>query len=123
MAGVIAATIATTLLICDIVEPYVVFRHVFGKFPGSFYVRSYAYTGVFTAALLVMSRIMTGLQDQWTGIPGILVCGSLSILLALTVLGLLALIDRGFRRESKALAGAGIVLIVQKSNRTTDAMS
>ena len=48
---------------------------------------------------------------------------TLSILLALTVLGLLALVDRGFRREVKALAGAGIVLIVQKSNRTTDAMS
>ena len=134
VAGVITATIVTTLLICDIVEPYVVFRHVFGKFPGLFYVRSYAYTGIFTAALLVMTGIMSFLRTGslfpvtggrgggdgilqtgagaglTSGIPGILVGGCLSVLMSLIALGLLALVDRGFRREVKALAVAGIAL-------------
>ena len=58
VAGVIAATIATTLLICDIVEPYVVFRHVFNASPLKFCIKNYICISVFVFSLLTVTWLL-----------------------------------------------------------------
>lgn len=59
VVGVIVATIITNLLICDTVEPFVVFKHVFGQKPGKFYVKNYTYIGLFIVALIGMTFLTT----------------------------------------------------------------
>ena len=54
----------------------------------------------------VLSRVIYGSRiSLLVGIVGVSIAGVIGI-----ALGLLALVDRGFRREVKALAGAGIAL-------------
>ena len=103
VAGVVAATIVTTLTICDIVEPYVVFHHVFDKGPGSFYLKSYAYVALFVAALLVVDSLSMPCRDDVTGR---IMNGGVSLAVSAATLGLLALVDRAFRDEVAALAHA-----------------
>lgn len=103
VAGVVAATIVTTLTICDIVEPYVVFHHVFDKGPGSFYLKSYAYVALFVAALLVVDSLSMPCRDDVTGL---IMNGGVSLAVSAATLGLLALVDRAFRDEVAALAHA-----------------
>ncbi len=96
VVGVIAATIITTLLINFTVEPYVVFRHVFGKHPGIFYFRNYAYSGLFTFCLFLLSKFLTT--------ESIVRDGMISIGVSAAALGFLALLDRKFRSELQILA-------------------
>lgn len=55
--GVIIATIVTNLLINDIVEPYVVFKHALQRKPTQYYVMNYSYIILFAVCLLVIQRI------------------------------------------------------------------
>ena len=52
VVGVIAATIITNLLICHIVEPYVLFKHVLKESCWGFYVKNYALIALFVSVLL-----------------------------------------------------------------------
>ena len=52
VVGVIVATIITNLLICHIVEPYVVFRHVLYKTPWGFYIKNFFFIALFASLLL-----------------------------------------------------------------------
>ena len=90
VVGVIVATIITTLLICDTVEPYVVFHHVFKKSPRRFYLRHYSYIGIFTACLVLLSRI----RQPGTGIW---INGMISVAVSAVAIGILMLVDREFR--------------------------
>lgn len=100
IVGVIAATIITTLLICHTVEPHIVFRHVFHRAPWRFYLRNYGYIALFTACLLTMTRLV---KPYGSAMATIIVNGSLSVLVSVAVLALLSAVDRGFRREVRAL--------------------
>ena len=96
IVGVIVATIITTLAICDIVDPYVVFKHVFQKTPWKFCFKNYCYIGVFTISLFVMSYLMIPSENN---VYGILVNGSISISVSIFILGLIAITDKHFRIE------------------------
>ncbi len=100
VVGVIVATILTTLLICDTVEPYVVFRHVFGESPRKFCLRNYSYIALFTACLALLSRITQPSADV---VSGFLVNGLISVGVSAAALGLLMLFDRRFRAELRTL--------------------
>ncbi len=60
VAGVIAATIITNLLICHAVEPFILYRHVFGQSPKGYYLRNYACMGLFAIALAALTHLETG---------------------------------------------------------------
>ena len=96
VVGVIVATIITTLTICNTVEPNVVFHHVFGKSPKEFYIRNYAYTGIFVGCLFIMNALMQSYDKQ---IKGLLVNGLISTGLSIGVLGMLSFVDKKFRAE------------------------
>ena len=102
-AGVIAATIITTLLICHFVEPYVVFRHVLKQQPARYCLKNYTYIACFILSELILSRLLRPLGNP---VSGILVNGALSLAVSAGTLGLIAAADRSFRREVCALAAA-----------------
>lgn len=108
VVGVIVATIITTLLICNTVEPYVVFKHVFRVSPKKFYIRNYAYTAVFVASLFLMNVLMRPYDNQ---IKGLLVNGFMSIGVSMVVLSLVAVFDWSFRYEVRLIGSKGVGVI------------
>lgn len=65
VTGVIAATILTNLLICHIVEPYVIYKHAFGAPVKTYYLHNYAMILVFFTALLALDAAMGSYGNQW----------------------------------------------------------
>lgn len=65
VTGVIAATILTNLLICHVVEPYVLYRHGFSASPKSYYVRNYGMILLFTVALLLLNGLLRQADSRW----------------------------------------------------------
>ena len=102
IVGVIVATIITTLLICDTVEPYVVFKYVFSESPKKFYLRNYVYTGIFILCLLLMNQLVRTYDSALTGF---VVNGGISLGLTAIVVILLAVADKKFRDETRYLIG------------------
>lgn len=113
IVGVVVATIITTLLICDIVDPYVVFKHVFGKSPKKYYFKNYGYIGVFIITLMIMSFLI---RDNYGPVKGLLVNGIISVGLSLTTLVLVASIDKSFRFEIQTM-GCKIISWANNWNR------
>ena len=96
VVGVIVATIITNLLICDAVEPFVVFKYVFGQKPGKFYIKNYSYIALFTLALILMTYLIRPVSSP---ITGIILNGFISISVSLITLGIVAIVDKAFRAE------------------------
>ena len=103
IVGVIVATIITTLLICHIVEPYVVFRHVFLQSPWFFCIKNYGYIVLFILCQLAMTWIRKPFESN---IVAILMNGLLSVVISTAALGLLTAVDKGFRTEVRAFLRA-----------------
>lgn len=99
-AGVITATVLTTLLICDIVDPYVLFTHVFNKKPWKFYIRNYAYIAVFTVSLLLMTWLS---QTRDDGLSVLLTNCLLSFGVSLAALCLVFMFDGTFRKNVRIM--------------------
>ena len=96
IVGVIVATIITNLFVCDIVEPYVVFKYVFGDSPNSFYIKNYGYISLFAFSLIVMSWFV---KKRAIGVVGFFLNGLLSICFSFVIIGLLIVLDKSFRNE------------------------
>lgn len=82
VVGVILATIGTSLLICHIVEPYVIYKFAFMESPKRFYVKNYLCIIVFALALCLTDRCMVDLENLWIEL---LTNGTLSVLISLAV--------------------------------------
>ena len=70
VVGVIVATIGTNLLICHIVEPYVLYKFAFMESPKRYYVRNYLCMLIFAVALYLVDRCMLNLENQWMDLLG-----------------------------------------------------
>ena len=100
VTGVIISTIITNLLICHIVEPYVLFRHFFDESPQQYYLRNYAYIALFTLCLIFMNRLIRPCKSD---IAGFFINGFISVGLSLAALVFVFAIDKEFRREVKTI--------------------
>ena len=105
VVGVIVATIITNLLICDTVEPFVVFHHVFGRSPKQFYFKNYSYIALFTVALLYLTYLTKATNSP---ITGILINGFISLGVSFLVLAFVALVDKSFRNSVKTICRASV---------------
>jgi len=54
VTGVIVATIITNLLICHIIEPYVLYKNAFAVSPKKYYLKNYARIFLFSVALVIL---------------------------------------------------------------------
>lgn len=80
VVGVIIATIITNLIICDIVEPYVLYKNAFNTLPRRFYLMNYAMIAIFTAGLFVMNHFMQTFENNWIEL---FVNGCISVVISL----------------------------------------
>ena len=100
VAGVIAATIVTSLLICHIVDPYVVYKYVFGESVKEYWLRNYAYIGLFMIALFLLTYLETG---------RLLANGMIAIGISSVVLGMVTVVDRNYVRRQLARSNSEAV--------------
>lgn len=87
VVGVIVATIIIILLISDVIEPYVLCRHVFGASVKGFWIKNYLNIALFVAGLTALTFVMK--EDA-----GLILNGLISIGVSLAVLGLAFTFDR-----------------------------
>jgi len=80
VTGVIVATIFTNLLICHIVEPYVLYKNAFEMSPKGYFIRNYTMIAVFVAALFAMDYVKITMDNIWTNM---LINGSISLICSL----------------------------------------
>jgi len=76
IVGVIVATIITNLLICHIVEPYVLYKYEFKRPVKSYLIRNYGYMAVFCVLLVLLDRVMRSYENEWVEL---LVNGAISV--------------------------------------------
>ena len=81
-AGVVVATIATNLLLCHIVEPYVLYKHAFGMSPMPYYRKNYFWILLFTGAMFALNGLMVSVENHWLQL---LANGFISVGVALVV--------------------------------------
>lgn len=100
VAGVIIATIITCLLICDIVEPHILYKYVFKKPAGKFYKKNYSYIALFSFSLLIIGKIHVIAVSE---IIELILNGTISVLFSGLVLFLVSQIDPGFKNSCKTM--------------------
>ena len=98
--GVIAATVITSLLICDTVEPHIVFKYVFKESAKLFYIRNYCGIALFAFCMIIMEKLYVSTAGN---LAGVLANGAISLGISAATLLLLALIDKRFRMECRVL--------------------
>lgn len=79
VVGVLVATILTNLLICHVVEPYVLYKYAFHVSPKTYYIKNYGRIALFFGAMLLMSYLQWHGGNQWTEF---VVNGCLSVLIS-----------------------------------------
>ncbi len=65
VVGVIVATIITNILICHVVEPYVLYKHAFHASPKRYYIRNYICIAAFAAVLFATHFCMVDIDSKW----------------------------------------------------------
>lgn len=66
VTGVIVATIITNLLICHIIEPYVLYKNAFSTSPKIYFFKNYSMIALFTISLIVLNFCMQDFCGDWT---------------------------------------------------------
>jgi len=65
VVGVIVATIITNLVICHVVEPYVLYKHIFLASPQKHYLRNYGMIALFALTVFMQNLCTQHLGNQW----------------------------------------------------------
>lgn len=92
--GVIIATIATNLLICHVVEPYVLYKNAFQESPGRYYLRNYGMILIFWCALRLFQVIEVSDYGHWCDF---LINGTVSVVISVVVCSVTLLLNRDVR--------------------------
>lgn len=101
VTGVIAATVLTTLLICDIVEPHILFKYVFKQSAKAFYIKNYSYILIFTAALFAVGKLRLSLGNN---IADFFANGCISVAVTAVTLLMTGMIDKKCAAECRIIA-------------------
>lgn len=96
MAGVIAATIATNLCICHVVEPYVLFKKAFDQSPKQYYLKNYFRICLFAILMCFMDQFMIASDSH---LMKVFVNGSISIVLSGVISIAVMMLNGGVRKN------------------------
>lgn len=91
VVGVIVATILTNLLICHIIEPYVLYRNAFFASPKEYYFQNYGMILVFLGALGVLDKCT---RDCHSELAELLINGGISVGISAVVCITVALVGK-----------------------------
>lgn len=100
VTGVIAATIITNLVICDIVEPHILFKYVFKQPAKAFYIKNYSYILIFAAALYATGKLRLSLGSN---VADFFANGFISLVVTAAALLITGIIDRRFAGECRII--------------------
>ena len=95
VVGVIAATVVTSLVICHVVEPYVLYKHAFQLSPKKYYVKNYGLMVLFGGELWLMDCCLQRSESLWMGL---VVNGGVSLLISLSACLCCVLLNQDLRR-------------------------
>lgn len=96
VVGVIVATIITNLIICHVVEPYVLYKNAFDKSPVKFYLNNYGMIAIFFIALIGEHFFM---QDLSNAFVKMMVNGLISIVCSVVVCIIIILLNKEQSRQ------------------------
>lgn len=100
IAGVILATIITNLVICHLVEPYVLYKTSFDSTPYQFYLKNYSMIAAFTIVLVMMNHCLQDVQHQFVEL---IMNGCISIAFSTVLSAAVLLIDTEQRTQIKTI--------------------
>lgn len=98
IAGVLAATIVTNLMICHIVEPYVLYKFSFSTSPFKYYVTNYGMIVIFVVAMMVMDRCIAYGENQFLMI---LRNGTVSVMISAVICAAAIFVDKYLKLHTK----------------------
>lgn len=104
VVGVIVATIITNLVICHIVEPYVLYKNAFEVSPKKHYIRNYGMIILFALALILLNFVMKSYDNQWLQL---LVNGCISVVVSVCVCAIELLLNKNICKHFIALYRKG----------------
>lgn len=102
VTGVIAATIITNLVLCHIIEPYVLYRNSFCSSPKKYYLKNYSMIALFVMQLLCLDHIMVYRNSQWAEL---LINGSISVLISIAGCIIVVLMEKEVLDFAKSIFG------------------
>jgi hypothetical protein len=94
VVGVVISAIVTNVLICHIVEPYVLYKHALKCSPRKYYVQNYLLTVLFVVLLLIFETIQVHINGIWINL---LVNGCISVALSMVSVAIVMLSNKDFR--------------------------
>lgn len=65
VVGVIVATIFTNIVICHVIEPYVLYKYAFQTSVKRHLIQNYVYIGVFIISAFIVSMLMQAYENKW----------------------------------------------------------
>lgn len=102
VVGVIAATIVTNILICHIVEPYVLFKHAFEMSPQRYYLQNYGSIVVFVALLFAVHFCMVTNDNK---VVEIFINGTIAVGISLVPIIAAMMTNEDFRNYARRFGG------------------
>lgn len=91
VTGVIVATIITNLVICHVIEPYVLYKNAFETSPKKYYLQNYGMILLFVVALFLLHYCLQSFGSQWTEL---FVNGFISVGISLIVCAIVMLLNK-----------------------------
>ena len=98
LVGVIVATILTSLFICHIVEPYVVYKHAFKQSPKKYYILNYSLMLVFGVCL---TAVHFSMQQTGNFKIDFVINGFIAVAIALVPIIVILCISKEYRTNMK----------------------
>lgn len=95
VVGVIVATIITNLVICHIIDPFVLYKHAFEMPVKKQLLKNYCYIALFVVVLLLMSRCMQTYANQWVEL---LINGSVSLVFSGLLVAAVFLVNKALQK-------------------------
>ncbi len=102
IVGVIIATIITNILICHIVDPYVLYKHGFKQKMGGYYLLNYSLIVVFIACIAVLHFVKVSLDNVFLEL---VVNGFIAVGIALVPLVIMFIMSKQYRADVKKFFG------------------
>ncbi len=96
VTGVIVATIITNLVICHVVEPFVLYKHAFVRSPKHYYFKNYGMILLFIIALVTLHFCMLMFNNPWASL---LANGFISVGIAVVFCSIVLLFNRELCKE------------------------
>lgn len=98
VVGVILATIFTNLLICHIVEPFVLYKNFFNISVKRFCLKNYIYILLFAVSLCALDFSMCAVENVWFEM---LINGGISVLYIILLIGIVFISNKDFKANLK----------------------